>query len=473
MTLANLLARNTFFSFISFFFRFLFNSIVIFKIAHSIGVENFGIFTFAQSYTGIFVILADFGISTYLTREIASQNRFILDNLSNVLKLRIMLSILSFALVIWSALVIGYESVILSALAYLMLAVILDNFITLYKSIFRGYEKFQYEAIITGYNSFSLLVFVFIAIYITPDVIIISQAYLLSRFFSMILTLLISKRIKDIYRKQKLAFPVARKIFSQTFPYGTQIFFGILYFQIDTLMLQGMRSNYEVGIYQVAMKVIIIGLLFCEIFQNSFLPTISRLINESSEKVVDTALKMNKYLTTLGLSFTIVVLICSKSLILLVGGTEFLPAVPVLRLLSVLLFIRFWATTFGVILTASGSQVKRMYVEVSASVVIALLNAFLIPNYGYMGAAAAAIMTNIFVLSLFFVFSYKIIGHSLFEKRMVNIVFVTLLLGIFSITIKDYNFLVTAPLITVLFCVACYFLILEKQEKKLVLSLFG
>jgi O-antigen/teichoic acid export membrane protein len=465
---ADQLARNTLFSFVSYGLNFFFSTLVIFAIARVFSVEIFGIFTFSQNYTGLFAILADFGISIYLTREIAHKNIFLFDNFSNIIKVKILISIFTFLIVIVSCRAIGYPAETASTISYLTIAVILNSFVNLYKGYYRGIEKLEYEALISGLSSFVLFVFVITAIYINPDIVFVAKVYVLSRMVGVGITIIIARNIKGLYRKNPFTLGFIKDFLRQASPYALQTLFGIIYFQIDAVMLERMRGNYEVGIYQLAVKIILIGLVFCDVIQNAFLPTLSRLMKESFVSMINVAKNMNKYLLTLGIFFFIIVFDNAEDLINLTVGEKYLASVTVLKLLSLLLVIRLLAAAYGVVLTAVGRQELRMYSTIVASFFNIILNYILISRYGYLGAAITSILTNALVLVLFLVFSYRFTKSFLFDKKLINFVFVILAWGISNMLSSQLGFFASGILTCLVFIAAVYLLILENQERQII-----
>jgi O-antigen/teichoic acid export membrane protein len=448
--------------------NFFFSILVIFAIARVFSVEIFGIFTFSQNYTGLFAILADFGITIYLTREIAHKNEFLIDNFSNIIKVKILISIFTFLIVTVSCKAIGYPAETASTISYLTIAVILNSFVNLYKGYYRGIERLEYEALISGLCSFVLFVFVVTAIYINPDIVFIAKVYVLSRIVGVGITIIIARNIKGLYRKNPFTVGFIKDFLRQASPYAIQALFGIIYFQIDAVMLERMRGNYEVGIYQLAVKIILIGLVFCDVIQNAFLPTLSRLMRESFVNMINVAKNMNKYLIILGIFFFIIVFDNAEELINLTVGEKYLASVTVLKLLSSLLIIRLLATAYGVVLTAVGHQELRMYSTIIASFFNIVLNYILISRYGYLGAAITSILTNILLLALFLIFSCRFTKSLLFHRRLINLIFVIPVLGITRILSNQWGFFTSNILTCLVFIAAVYMLILENQERRII-----
>ncbi len=465
MALANLLFKNTLYSFISFALRFLFNTLIIIKIARVVGVENFGVFTFSQSFAGIFSILADLGVSTYITRELANKNNLVVNNFTSIIFFKIILSSITFLIVFFTVRIFKYNDISSLCIQYLIVAVMINNFTELYNGVYRGLEKLEYETLITGFNSFVLFLLVFLTLFIKSDVVLITQSYLISRLIALGLTIILSRHVKFLYSNMQIDLRVIRTILIGAFPYGIHILFGVIYFQIDTVMLESMRGNYEVGIYQAAIKIIIIGCVFSAIIQNSFLPTISRLFSESFNYMIQVSIKMNIYLLTIGFALGVFVFMSSEKIILLVYGNEYLIANKVLKLLSLLIILRFASTSFGVILTACGKQKLRMYSTIIAAIVNISLNFFFITKFGYFGAAIATVLTNILLLVLYFIFVYKFTNRFFINSKLLNIIPLILMLGFMNFFLKDQNIYLIGFVFLLSFLVYFHFFIFDNEER--------
>ena len=70
-------------------------------LARNLGPEDLGRYYFAISFTTIFAIFIDLGLSNVLTREVAKDEKRTVDLLGNILALKIPLSIFSFLLVLF------------------------------------------------------------------------------------------------------------------------------------------------------------------------------------------------------------------------------------------------------------------------------------------------------------------------------------------------------------------------------------
>ena len=65
-------------------------------IARYLGVSDYGIVSFAISYTGLIGIVIDLGLSTYITREIAKHKELLFKYMNNIFLFKIILAIALF-----------------------------------------------------------------------------------------------------------------------------------------------------------------------------------------------------------------------------------------------------------------------------------------------------------------------------------------------------------------------------------------
>jgi O-antigen/teichoic acid export membrane protein len=85
--------------------------------ARRLGASDFGLFSFAFSFAGIFAILIDPGLNILATRDVAKNSSLSSDYSSNIFMVKLILSIITFVLVWGSILVLGYGNRTVSVVA--------------------------------------------------------------------------------------------------------------------------------------------------------------------------------------------------------------------------------------------------------------------------------------------------------------------------------------------------------------------
>ncbi len=141
-------------------------------------------------------------------------------------------------------------------------------------------------------------------------------------------------------------------------------------------------------------------------------------------------------------------------------------SIPILRIFSFVILIRFYSETFGLMLTTSGKQKNRMYIVLAATIINVILNIAIIPEFGVIGAAYVSLLTNIFVMSLFILKS-----RGLFFQWKSNFLNMNLILGSITITVLFYllslsTYWYLSIIIVLGFLIFSYFKILDPLERE-------
>jgi O-antigen/teichoic acid export membrane protein len=183
---------------------------------------------------------------------------------------------------------------------------------------------------------------------------------------------------------------------------GGVTFLWLIYFRVDSLMLGIMRGDLEVGMYNIAYK-IMEGVFFIPgiIMIVSFPKLVKR------ERFKEVFAKLLFILGGVGLVASIILYLFSSSLIRLIYTQEFFGSITVLQILSLTILPVF----LGHLTTQSlvALDLSRLYLLVAF--VGALLNIFLnylfIPPLGAVGAAWATVATETLIVLLCGYFIWK------------------------------------------------------------------
>ncbi len=157
----------------------------------------------------------------------------------------------------------------------------------------------------------------------------------------------------------------------------------------DVLMLGYYRTSSEVGVYSVAVKTALLPNLILVAFNAIFTPMMSDLFHRNElTKVAGLFKTVTRWIFLMSFPYTLIVALLSKEIMGLFS-LEF--AVGWVSLILLVCSQLISATTGPVIeiLTMSGKQMVTLYNEIAAVVLNVLLNLFLIPRFGMMGAAIA------------------------------------------------------------------------------------
>ncbi|MGB2843011.1 MAG: oligosaccharide flippase family protein [Halobacteriota archaeon] len=132
-------------------------------IARYLGEVGFGKYSFAVSFTALFIIFADLGISNLIIRELARNKELTNEYLTNVSVIKLLLSFLAFGFIALTINLMDYPRDTTYAVYLFGMYTILTSFALTFKSVFQAYERMEYTAVVTVIEYiilFSLVMFV-------------------------------------------------------------------------------------------------------------------------------------------------------------------------------------------------------------------------------------------------------------------------------------------------------------------------
>lgn len=374
----------------------------------SIGLEAYGKFSYAFSIgLIIFKLCVEMGLDFVITKWV-SRGSF--DILNKVLKIRIIMA--AFAVLVTFAINLFLPlnlNEILLILAYLFVSS-WQNAIFAY---LRGIEQMQYEAIITPIQKgFALLLLIILVTWQFPVDTIAPSALLISIVPCLFWLVTIANQSQTKHNQQSELITY-KNILWEGICLGGVSFLWIIYFKIDSVMLGIMSGDREVGIYNIAYK-IMEGVIFIpSIIGIVFFPKLSK-----REQFTEIFSQVFIILTTLGLAATILLYFLSSPLIHLIYKGEFLDSIDILKILSLVLFPIFLGTLTTQSTIALDRNRTYLLLVFFGTCINILLNYVLIPNFGAIGAALATLVTETFVMLACGYYVWKIMPSTFSKKQL-------------------------------------------------------
>lgn len=178
--------------------------------------------------------------------------------------------------------------------------------------------------------------------------------------------------------------------------------------RIDVLLLQALSTSDQVGIYNSALQLAMILPIITGSISTIMLPKISS-ISEKSELIafVDRTIKLLPYLILL----LFVLELLSGPLVLTLFGDKYVHSIPVFRLLLLGFILGIFVNQISIV-AFTLNKVRFItfviYIELAINI---LLDVYLIPEFGAVGAAISNLTIKIFGNVLITYYILKIIGY--------------------------------------------------------------
>lgn len=445
-------------------------------IARIFGVEEFGKIALAITITGILFFVADFGLTIYSTREVARDNSIIGTLAATSIRIKIVSSGLTLFIAWLVTTILDYPPDTTLLIYLFSGSAIIFSFSSFFIGILRGSNRFDYEAIIYIVQSGILLLLVLLVIEIDQSLVNMAIAFIISRVTGLLTSLFFFYRLKEKHYLSA-SFLSVKDVSRKSFPFAAHALFGIIYMHADTVILSKISGDTEVGLYQAAMRIIIVLLYLQEIMVTAFFPSLSKLYKYSIEELIKKGKQLNFYLFILALPLSLSITLIGSMIIDVVYTPEFSSAAVFLQILSSLILLRFLGATYGILLSASDNQHLRMFSVFIAFLLNIGINSLLIPKYGAMGAATTAMITNFFVLAIYVYFIKSRLNTFLIHSSFIKVIALNLLLGLFIYSVRSTDLIFIVPTAIIIYTLLTYRYILTSFEKKniseMVFSIFN
>lgn len=367
----------------------------------SIGIEEYGQFSFALAIS--FIVIQptlELGLDLVVAKWV-SRGR------SEVFKKAFLLRMTAAALAAILSLTLPFFISVDSLLLLLMFAyLLLSSLQNLLFALYRGLEDMRRESLILPLEKCSaVILLLLLPLFGIRHASLGAAALLLSVFFGGSILVLSSKH--DVARALSApphpSGPQASTLLREGLALGAVTFLWLVYFRIDSVMLGVMRGDFEVGIYNVAYK-ILEGLLFIpSTIMIVFFPKLAK-----REQFDETFGQLLLLLGALGLAISTFLYLASASLIRIIFGPQFSASAPVLQTLALVLLPVFFGHLTTQSLVALDLSQRYLIVASLGALLNVLLNLLLIPSLGAVGAAWATVGTEAFVTLLCVYFLWKV-----------------------------------------------------------------
>ena len=402
------LLKNTFWLFFGQSINLGFILLLSIFVARYLGASGYGKFAFAISFSALFSVFADLGLSIYTVREVARQLKRVSIYINNIITIKLILGVLTFFIIAISIQFLGKGREVKLLVYVFGLYVITNSSNDFLKSTFRAFEKMEYEATCMIFKGLAIFVTASLFLLFRSSIIYIAVAYLIGAVFGFFFTLSSVNR-----RFQRIRIGVDKqfwkKLLKESWPFALSLIFMSIYFNIDSVFISKMLGNRDLGIYSVGYTLLTTLYVIPYLLMQSYFPRLSNYYEKSPQKLPG-LLKLSLIkITILLIPLIIILYFFSNRIILYLFGAEYRESVQILQILIIALFIKFYSFPFGSLLTAANRQKTRVFIQGNTALFNIITNFIFIPMLGIIGAALTTIGSEFLLLIQYSYFSKKIL----------------------------------------------------------------
>ncbi|EGQ9052478.1 oligosaccharide flippase family protein [Vibrio parahaemolyticus] len=394
--------------------KIIIQSILFIYIARELGVSDFGLLSFMLAVTGIISAFDALGVGNVLLKKISidavSGKKYIFTTFF----IHAICSFL-FIAIFSTVFFISYEELSLIKVIifsftelFLFSSIILHNLI--YQSL--GYFKLIAMNNLLLPSLKLLLVIVFIEVFnisINVDYFIILSALSTTAcyFFSAFKFLQVVSFKKDIVWKE------ITSLIREGFHFAMSKISAIGNMEADKTMLGHFKTHTDVGVYSMSSRLINMALIPMTTVYSVTMPKFFSLGEKGLDRAFDFYLRILSFLLPYGLVVSLSIFLFSDFIIYVLGDDYY----EVSNCLEALIFfpvLKIITTGLSDVLTGSGYQKEKSYLQMMALIVNVILNCIFIPTFSWLGAVISLYVSeSILFLSYFFVYKRNLSRETL------------------------------------------------------------
>ncbi|OGH69081.1 MAG: hypothetical protein A3D53_02410 [Candidatus Magasanikbacteria bacterium RIFCSPHIGHO2_02_FULL_45_10] len=194
---------------------------------------------------------------------------------------------------------------------------------------------------------------------------------------------------------------ISAAILAKMWPVATAVIFNSLYFQAGRIILPFYISQTEVGLFGAAIRVYDIVVQMAALIMGILMPLLTfawarQLKNDFKERL---QLSLN-LMSVLLVPLIVGLIVLARPLMILVAGTNFTASGDMLAIIGIALFGVTFGMTFGHVALTINRQRSVLWIYISDAFISFLAFLYVIPHYGWRGAAIIMIFSELYAGTL-------------------------------------------------------------------------
>jgi O-antigen/teichoic acid export membrane protein len=416
-------------------------------IGRFLGPLDLGKFSFALSFTAIFFLINDLGISILAVREVSQDKNRTEKYLGNLVLLKLFLAALAFLGMFTAITLMGYPKETVTIVILMGLASFLSHLSLSLRWIFQAYQKLEYESLVSVTQNLGYFILGFLALTLNLGVFGIGYSQIIVGILIVLFSWFIVNR-KFHRIKIEVNLPFWKDLLRKSVPFALMLVFISLYLNIDTVLLSFFKGDHSVGVYNAANRLALGGRTILAVFIAALFPIMSKLSKVSESELNRFLEKSLALMICLALPLSLGVTFLSEKIIVFLYGQKFISSASVLQIVIWGMFCMCLSVILGYALISLGKQKIYTLITGLGLGVNLVINFSLIPKLAQIGSSIAILGTEFFVLgagiySIIRLLDFKITG--LLPSVLKICAASLLMMGVIYIT-KDFHLLLCVGL---------------------------
>jgi O-antigen/teichoic acid export membrane protein len=406
MSLNRKLAHNTLYQFAGKGVGTLLALVAATALFRYLGPVQYGKFHIILTFVQLAGIMADMGLYLIVLQDISHPPAGHRHIISQNFVFRFYLNLIYLAGMGLLALILSYEPVIKWGIFLMSFSNSFIWFGQILQTIFQKRLITQYIAFAEIGGRGALLISTLLMVYWKVPLLPLTLTVVIGNFTNFLISWYLSRgqlRLKWYIEKSYIM-----DVLRRTWPVAVSIWFSLLYFKADTIILSFFKSDYEVGIYGMPYRILETLITLPLLFMALLLPLCGKAYGQRN--FAELKIYMQKGFDALSLMAVPLMfgaLPLAKPIVLLLADDKFLPSAPLLQILMIGVAVIFIGALFGHAVISINKQRAMIKYYVVIAILMLALYFILIPVYSYWAAAWLTVAGEMLVFWATFWVVYK------------------------------------------------------------------
>lgn len=423
---------------------------------HYLSVKGYGEYTTVYEFLAFFGIAADLGFFTIGVKEMSQDEKKIPIIIGNILSLRTISVIFTMIMaVIFAFLIPKYQGTrIPLGVAISSLTVFYTMMNGTITSVLQVKMKMHLSSIATIIGKLITVGFMaYVVFWGYPDdkemgFNMLMAAGVIGCAVMHFTTNYFVRKITPLKHRFDLA--IWKELITKSLPYGIALILSTIYFRMNSVLISLLRDDgrEQLGIYGVASKMLEQFTIIPLYFMNSVLPVLSKAIKEEGEKYKTIIRYAFDFLAAMSAPMVVGAYLLAYPIIFIISTPDFLSRVNegfygsdiALKILVFALLFQFINILFVFILIAVNKQGKLLYINGACVIMNILINLFLIPRYGFIGACVTYVFSELFILIASAITARHYLKFSINLMNILKIIFSAAIMGFAVILLQPFTY---------------------------------
>jgi len=411
---------------------FVLNVVAALAIVRYLGPSGYGDYIFVLSFAAVFGLLSELGLNKVVTREMSRDPAAIPGLVGTAIVGQLLLAVLGWVAAQLAFTLIEGHGDLRAAVAIASLLYFTEAISLSLAAIFQVRLALQYDAVARVVAQALDTALILWLISAGAGLLwLIAAPVLTGAIGVLVAAVMVYLRFRTALRVDLLRLP---PLLREALPVGLTSIVVIAYLRLDSVLLGILGTSEDVGFYGAASRPVEYLILALAVLVNVMFPLLARWYGVDPRRFAALYAHGASALLAVSVPIAVTVLVFAGEVVTLLYPSDFAPSAAILRLLVgsvVFTVLGAWA---GFALLSGGRERLLLGGHPRALILNVVMNLALIPPAGYMGAAAAALVTSIVVAGSTMLFAARRLSVSLDRRRSARLLLANCCLGVVAVS---------------------------------------